>query len=62
VQIVQHVKTAKGNILDNRRKAEILASAQQADAPAVPKEYVGRAAAAGHKIAEEKQEEGGEED
>ena len=46
VQIVQHIRTAKGRILEKHRKEEAIASAKQADAPTAPDKYHGRAAAA----------------
>lgn len=49
IPIVQYIKTAKGRILDARKKEELIAKAKQADAP-VLQEYDGRAAAAGRKI------------
>ena len=51
--IVQHIRTAKGRILERRRKAETTAVAKRAEAPEAPDKYPGRAAAAGREIAEE---------
>ena len=52
VQIVQHVRTAKGNILDQRKRDALIESAKQADGPFAPTQYDGRAAQAGREIKE----------
>jgi len=44
--IVQHIRTAKGRILEKHRKEAAMASAMQSDAPVAPDKYQGRAAAA----------------
>jgi electron transport complex protein RnfC len=46
VPIVQYIRKAKGRVLEKQRREEARASAMLPDAPAVPTEYVGRAAAA----------------
>jgi len=46
VPIVQHIRTAKGRILERRNRETAIASAKQADAPIAPDKYHGRAAAA----------------
>ena len=46
VQIVQHIRTAKGRISEKHRREEAIASAKQSDAPTAPDKYHGRAAAA----------------
>ncbi|MCL1857784.1 MAG: electron transport complex subunit RsxC [Oscillospiraceae bacterium] len=46
VPIVQHIRTAKGRILENRRREEAIKSAKQAEAPTAPDKYPGRSAAA----------------
>lgn len=46
VPIVQHIRKAKGWIQEKRNREKAMAKALQADAPTVPTEYGGRAAAA----------------
>ena len=46
VPIVQHIRTAKGRILEKQRKEQATASAMQSDAPIAPDKYHGSAAAA----------------
>ena len=50
VQIVQHVRTAKGRILEKRRLMEAIANAKQSNTPMPSDKYIGRAAAAGREI------------
>ncbi|GHU34759.1 electron transport complex subunit C [Clostridia bacterium] len=47
VPIVQYVRTAKGQILEQRQKEAAIAAAKKADAPTQDSNYKGRAAAAG---------------
>ena len=46
VPIVQHIRTAKGRILEKHRREEAIASALKSDAPTAPTAYRGRADAA----------------
>ena len=48
VPIVQHIRTAKGLILEQHQKEEAMEKAKKADAPAAPQEFKGSAAAARH--------------
>lgn len=56
VPIVQHIRTAKGRIIEKHKKEEAMAKAKKADAPTLPPEYKGRAAAARHVIQDKDEE------
>ena len=57
VPIVQHIRTAKGRILEKQRREKSIENAKQSGAPVAPEKYSGRAAAARLESDEDKEEE-----